>query len=160
MIEIIAHYQGDTWRAIYAVRFSEAIYVLHAFQKKSKRGMATPKKDIDLIHSAWLRPNVSTEKGRTNMATRTKKLVRSEKSTGNVFADLALPHPEQELLRARLTLQIYRLIKERGLTQGRSWEDPRHQATQRLRIDAQPLRCLLRGAPHGLSCCPWAGRGD
>ena len=51
------------------------------------------------------------------MATRTKKPVRSENSTGNVFADLALPHPEQELLRARLTLQIYRLIKERGLTQ-------------------------------------------
>jgi predicted XRE-type DNA-binding protein len=34
-----------------------------------------------------------------------------------VFADLGIPHPEQELLKARLTLQIYRLIKERGLTQ-------------------------------------------
>ena len=40
-----------------------------------------------------------------------------EKSSGNVFADLDLPHPEQELLKARLTLQIYRLIKARGLTQ-------------------------------------------
>ena len=50
VIEIIAHYHADTWRAIYTVRFSEAIYVLHAFQKKSKRGIATPKKDIDLIH--------------------------------------------------------------------------------------------------------------
>jgi len=49
-IEIIAHYHGDTWRAIYTVRFPEAIYVLHAFQKKSKKGIATPKKDIDLIH--------------------------------------------------------------------------------------------------------------
>ncbi len=51
------------------------------------------------------------------MATRTKKPVWSEKGSGNVFADLALPRPEQELLRARLTLQIYRLIKERGVTQ-------------------------------------------
>jgi predicted XRE-type DNA-binding protein len=51
------------------------------------------------------------------MATRTRKRVKSEKSSGNVFADLGLPHPEQELLKARLTLQIYRLIKERGLTQ-------------------------------------------
>jgi len=51
------------------------------------------------------------------MATRTRKPVRSEKSSGNVFADLGLPHPEQELLKARLTLQIYRLIKARGLTQ-------------------------------------------
>jgi predicted XRE-type DNA-binding protein len=40
-----------------------------------------------------------------------------ENSSGNVFADLGLPHPEQELLKAKLTLQIYRLIKERGITQ-------------------------------------------
>ena len=51
------------------------------------------------------------------MAPRTRKPVRSEKSSGNVFADLGLPHPEKELLKARLTLQIYRLIKARGLTQ-------------------------------------------
>jgi len=51
------------------------------------------------------------------MTTRAKKPVRMEKSSGNVFADLGLPHPEQELLKARLTLQIYRLIKARGLTQ-------------------------------------------
>ena len=51
------------------------------------------------------------------MTTRTKKPVRAGKSSGNVFADLGLPHPEQELLKARLTLQIYRLINDRGLTQ-------------------------------------------
>ena len=51
------------------------------------------------------------------MTTRTPKRVKAKKSSGNVFADLGLPHPEQELLKARLTLQIYRLIKERGLTQ-------------------------------------------
>jgi predicted XRE-type DNA-binding protein len=51
------------------------------------------------------------------MATRSKKSVKAEKSTGNVFADLGLPHPEQELLKAKLTLQIYRLIKDRDLTQ-------------------------------------------
>lgn len=51
------------------------------------------------------------------MTMKAKKPVRIEKSSGNVFADLGLPHSEQELLKARLTLQIYRLIKERGLTQ-------------------------------------------
>ena len=51
------------------------------------------------------------------MITRTKKPVRVEKSSGNVFADLGLPQPEQELLKARLTLHIYRLIKARDLTQ-------------------------------------------
>ena len=45
-----------------------------------------------------------------------KKLVIKSRS-GNVFADLGLPHPEQELLKSRLTLQIYRLIKSRGLKQ-------------------------------------------
>jgi predicted XRE-type DNA-binding protein len=47
----------------------------------------------------------------------TSKKIRMEKSGGNVFADLGLPHPEQELLKAKLTLQIYRLIKKRGLKQ-------------------------------------------
>lgn len=40
-----------------------------------------------------------------------------EKSSGNVFADLGFPHSEQELMKAKLTVQIYRLLKERGLTQ-------------------------------------------
>jgi phage-related protein len=50
VLEIVADQEGGTWRAVYTVRFREAIYVLHAFQKKSKRGIATPKKDLDLIH--------------------------------------------------------------------------------------------------------------
>jgi len=49
VVEIIALHRGDTWRAVYTVRFAEAIYVLHAFQKKSKRGIATLKRDIELI---------------------------------------------------------------------------------------------------------------
>ena len=56
------------------------------------------------------------------MARRVRKTIRAEKSSGNVFADLGLPHPEQELLKARLTLRIYRLIKERGLTQAQAGE--------------------------------------
>jgi len=48
--------------------------------------------------------------------------IRSEKSSGNVFADLGLPRPEQELLKSRLTLQIYRLIKARGLKQAEAGE--------------------------------------
>ena len=48
--------------------------------------------------------------------------IRAKEGTGNVFADLDLPHAEQELLRARLTLQIYRIIKARGLTQAKAGE--------------------------------------
>lgn len=49
VVEIVSDFRGDTWRAVYTVRFTEAVYVLHAFQKKSKRGIATPRKDLDLI---------------------------------------------------------------------------------------------------------------
>jgi phage-related protein len=49
VLEIVARHRGDTWRAVYTVRYAEAIYVLHAFQKKSKSGIATPKKDMELI---------------------------------------------------------------------------------------------------------------
>ena len=48
-LEIVAPHQGDTYRAVYTVRFPDAIYVLHAFQKKSKKGIATPHREIELI---------------------------------------------------------------------------------------------------------------
>ncbi|HEX4039452.1 MAG TPA: helix-turn-helix transcriptional regulator [Acidobacteriaceae bacterium] len=51
------------------------------------------------------------------MPTKTPKAVQKEKSSGNVFADLGFPHPERELPRAKLTLQICRLIRSRDLTQ-------------------------------------------
>ncbi len=49
VLEIVDNFDGDTFRAVYAVRFAKAVYVLHAFQKKSKRGVATPKAELDLI---------------------------------------------------------------------------------------------------------------
>ena len=42
---------GGTYRAVYTVKFAEAVFVLHCFQKKSKRGIATPKKDMDIINA-------------------------------------------------------------------------------------------------------------
>jgi phage-related protein len=46
VLEVVEDYEGDTYRAVYTVRFSEVIYVLHAFQKKSKHGIATPPQEI------------------------------------------------------------------------------------------------------------------
>jgi phage-related protein len=51
LVELIEDHKGDTYRAAYTVRFEEAVYVLHAFQKKSKSGIATPRQDIELIKS-------------------------------------------------------------------------------------------------------------
>jgi phage-related protein len=49
VLEVIVDHQSDTWRAVYTVRYAEVVYVLHALQKKSKRGAATPKREVDLI---------------------------------------------------------------------------------------------------------------
>ena len=51
VIEIVESFRGDTYRAIYTVRFAAAVYVLHAFQKKSKKGTKTPRHEIDLVRS-------------------------------------------------------------------------------------------------------------
>lgn len=51
VLEIVDRHDTNTYRAVYTAQFAGVIYVLHAFQKKSKRGIATPQKDIDLIRS-------------------------------------------------------------------------------------------------------------
>lgn len=51
VLEVVEDFNGDTYRAIYTVRLADAIYVLHVFQKKSKRGIATAQADLDLIKS-------------------------------------------------------------------------------------------------------------
>ena len=64
VLEVITDHRGDTFRAVYTVRLAGRVYVLHAFQKKSKAGIQTPKAEINLIksrlkraeeeHAAWL----------------------------------------------------------------------------------------------------------
>ena len=49
VLEVIENDVGGTYRAVYTVKFEEAVFVLHCFQKKSKRGIATPQEDIDII---------------------------------------------------------------------------------------------------------------
>ncbi|NES98329.1 MAG: addiction module toxin RelE [Desertifilum sp. SIO1I2] len=54
-LEVVQDFEGDTYRAVYTVRFEEVLYVLHVFQKKSKHGIATPKQDIKLIDTRLMR---------------------------------------------------------------------------------------------------------
>jgi phage-related protein len=49
VLEVVDDFQRDTYRAVYTVKFEGVIYVLHAFQKKSKKGFKTPQSDIELI---------------------------------------------------------------------------------------------------------------
>jgi phage-related protein len=49
VLEIVKDYRGDTFRGVYTLRYAGAVYVLHAFQKKSKTGRETPRRDLELI---------------------------------------------------------------------------------------------------------------
>jgi len=67
ILEVVSDHRGDTFRAVYTVRLAGRIYVLHAFQKKSRTGIATPKSEIDMVkqrlrraielHETWERSN-------------------------------------------------------------------------------------------------------
>ena len=79
---------------------------------------------------------------------KTATRIRAERGSGNVFADLSLPHAEQDLLKARLTLQIYKIIKDRDLTQAKAGEilgikQPHVSALMRNRAGAFSVERLL-----------------
>lgn len=74
VLEIVDDFDGDTYRAVYTVRFEEAVYALDAFQKKSKKGIATSKTDLDRIqsrlkraeemHAEWLKEREDSGKAK------------------------------------------------------------------------------------------------
>ena len=68
VLEIVEDDTGGTYRAVYTVKFAEAVFVLHAFQKKSKRGIETPKEDMEIIRN------------RLKIATRMAEELRNEKT--------------------------------------------------------------------------------
>jgi len=80
---------------------------------------------------------------------KTNRRIRVEQGSGNVFRDLGFPHPERERLKADLTLQIYRLIKQRGLAQAEAGEilgirQPHVSALMRGRSGAFYVERLMR----------------
>lgn len=63
VIEVKESYDGNAYRAVYTVRYADAVYVLHAFQKKSKKGLATPKAEMDLVEKR-LKDLIKEKEGR------------------------------------------------------------------------------------------------
>lgn len=53
VLKIVEDHDGNTYRVVYTVKFPEVVYVLHCFQKKSKSGIATPKRDVELIRARF-----------------------------------------------------------------------------------------------------------
>ena len=69
VVELVINDRGGTFRAVYTVRFSDAVIVLHVFHKKSKSGISTPKKEIDLVYERLQRAEViykDWKKGKTH----------------------------------------------------------------------------------------------
>ena len=62
VLEVIEDHAGDTYRAIYTVQLEGAVYVLHAFRKKSKSGIKTPKKELDLVRDRLRRAEIEHAK--------------------------------------------------------------------------------------------------
>jgi phage-related protein len=65
VLEVVDDFDGDTFRAVYTVRFAGALYVLHAFQKKSKSGVATPRHEVELIEQRLRRAKEDYERWTT-----------------------------------------------------------------------------------------------
>src|SRR5260370_9786571 len=90
------------------------------FRKSRRKASPHLKKNLNSLNSGSPRQKGTTEKGTIEMRKTSK--IRIKAGSGNVFRDLGFPNPEREEIKARLTLQIYRLIKDRGLTQAAAGE--------------------------------------
>jgi predicted XRE-type DNA-binding protein len=134
VLEIVEDYDGDTYRAIYTVKFANAVYALHCFQKKSTKGIETAQHDIELIKSRL--KAVQAHAG-------TQEMIDIEESSGNVYSDLGRDDAKQMLVKAQLAGKIGGIIKARHLTQT--------QAAEILGMSQPKVSAMLRGKFRGIS---------
>ena len=136
-VELIEDFDGDTYRAIYTVRFGDVIYVLHAFKKKSTGGVRTAQGDINLVKRrlkyAERDPCGAVQEGAKVMG----RNIKVEVGSGNIFADLGLPDADTHLLKAKIVSEIYRIANERKLTQA--------QAGKRMGISQPEVSRMYKG---------------
>jgi phage-related protein/predicted XRE-type DNA-binding protein len=109
LVEVVKDYRGDTFRAVYTLRYQGAVYVLHAFQKKSKTGRETPRQDIELIKQR-LR-EADSERGKA-MSKRSYEI-----GGRNVFKDIGVPNADEHLVKAQLVFKIDTIMKKRRMKQ-------------------------------------------
>ena len=112
VLEIRDNLLGDTFRGVYTVRFAGAIYVLHCFQKKSHRGIATDARDIALIHQRLAAAQAHYEEKMLD-----NSALSIEMGSENIFADLGQQDVAEMSLKSGLAVQIVRAMRARGLTQ-------------------------------------------
>ncbi|MBI3211674.1 MAG: XRE family transcriptional regulator [Simkania negevensis] len=136
VLEIRENDESGTYRVVYTVEFQSFVFVLYAFQKKSKTGIATPKQEIELIKKR-LKDASQFHKNIKENKKIMKKKIEYEESSGNVFADLEVPNPEEALAKAKVARKIRNIIKKKRLTQAK--------AAKILKVDQPKISLLLRG---------------
>lgn len=132
VLEVVEQFDSNAYRAVYTVKLRGAVYVLHAFQKKSTSGIKTSKADIDLVKHRLKEAARMHAERRGTMAT------KIEASSGNVFADLGVADAEEMQVKSELTYRIATLIAEKKLS--------RAKAAELLGIDPPKVSKLVRGS--------------
>ena len=138
---------GNTYRGVYTVKFAEFVYVLHCFQKKSKRGGedAQVGRELDQVEAAC---GGGRLQGKGNEVMGTTKTGVS-RGSGNVFRDLGLKNPEELLAKTKLAARIVQILEERKLNQTRAArplgiDQPKVSQLYRGRLDDFSLERLMR----------------
>lgn len=154
VLEIVTDHRGGTWRSVYTVRFRDAVYVLHAFQKKARSGISAPKRELDLIRQRLSMPNAITEQGR----------IDHEKQSPKESHPARTNRPEQQQrIRRSWPAQPRTGIDESASDapdlphHQATWHDPNgcsrgpgNSTTACIFADAQPCRRFFRGEVNGI----------
>jgi phage-related protein/predicted XRE-type DNA-binding protein len=113
VFEIALRYCSNAFRTVYALQLNEDVRVLHAFQKKSRAGIKTPKQETDLIRARLRRVRSRL------MSDEELDLMRG---SDNPFRDVGLSDPDTKLMKADLAAGILRILRERGLSGAKAAE--------------------------------------
>jgi phage-related protein/predicted XRE-type DNA-binding protein len=114
VLEIVESHDGNAFRAVYTVRFEKAVYVLHAFQKKSPSGVRTANRDVDLVEQ---RLKQRSETTRNPMAKRRGESAAITRGSTNVFEDLGYPDAAERQAKLRLAYALNQVLEQRQLSQ-------------------------------------------
>jgi len=116
VLEIIEDDRDGTYRTVYTVKFERAVYVLHAFQKKSKRGIQTPREELEVIRR---RLRIAEQDVLTRRREKMKKKAATaiRRGTKNIFADLGYADADTHLLKAQLMSRVQDTLTARKLNQ-------------------------------------------
>ncbi len=139
VLEVVDDFDGDTFRAVYTVRFAGVVYVLHAFfeEVEERSGDAAPRDRVDRTEAE------ASERGLRPMAGKREEEIPVTEGSGNVFADLGVAEPEEELTKAQLASLIRDAIRRRRLTQ--------EQAAELTDLDQPKVSALVNGRLGGFS---------